>query len=76
MILLRILKLFGVDIPAHVAQLQARFEQRVEVAKDEVRQAAQTAAIVAALSALAVLAAVSAAGVGLFALYRWVVLNY
>jgi hypothetical protein len=76
MILFRILKLFGVDIPAHMAQLQARFEQRVEVAKDQVRQAAQTAAIVGALSALAMVAALSAVGVGLFALYSWVLINY
>jgi hypothetical protein len=76
MILFRLLKLFGVDVPAHMAQLQARFEQHVEVAKDQVRQAAQTAAIVAALSALAALAALSAAGVGLFALYSWVLVHY
>ena len=76
MILLRFLKLFGVDIPGHIAQLQARFEQRVEVAKDEVRQTAQKAAIVAALAAVGGLAALSAAGVGLLALYRWVLENY
>jgi hypothetical protein len=76
MILLRFLKLFGVDVPGHIAQLQARFEQRVEVAKDEVRQTAQKAAIVAALAAVGGLAALSAAGVGLLALYRWVLENY
>jgi len=76
MILFRFLKLFGIDVPGHLAQLQARFEQRVEVAKGQVTQAAQTAAIVAVLSALAMLAALSAAGVGLFALYRWVLVNY
>ena len=63
MIMFRLLKLFGVDIPGHIAQLQARFEQRVEVAKDEVRQTAQKAAIVAALAAVGGLAALSAAGV-------------
>jgi hypothetical protein len=76
MILLRLLKLFGIDVPARIAQLQATFEQRVEVAKDQVRQAAQTAAVVAVLSALAGLAVLSAAGVGLVALYRWVLLSY
>jgi hypothetical protein len=76
MILLRLLKLFGIDVPARIAQLQARFEQRVEVARDQVRQAAQVAAVVAALSALAGLAVLSAAGVGLVALYRWVQLSY
>ena len=76
MILFRILKLFGIDVPARIAQVQASFEQRVEVAKDQVRQAAQTAAVVAALAAVAGLAVLSAAGVGLFALYRWVLLHY
>jgi uncharacterized membrane protein len=76
MILFRFLKLFGVDVPARMAQLQASFEQRVEVAKDQVKQAAQRAATVGALAALAALAALSAAGVGLFALYRWVLMNY
>jgi hypothetical protein len=76
MILFRFLKLFGVDIPGHIAQLQARLEQRVEAAKDEVKQTAQKAAIVAALAAVGGLAALSAAGVGLLALYRWVLENY
>ena len=76
MILFRLLKLFGIDVPAHVAQFQASFEQRVEVAKDQVRRAAQTAAVVAALSALGAVALLAALGVGLFALYSWVLLNY
>jgi len=76
MILLRFLKLFGIDVPGHIAQLQARFEQRVEVVKDEVRQTAQKTAIVAALGAVGGLAVLSAAGVGLLALYRWVLENY
>jgi hypothetical protein len=33
MILVRLLKLFGIDVPARIAELQARFEQRVEAAK-------------------------------------------
>jgi hypothetical protein len=64
MILFRFLKLFGIDVPGHIAQLQARFEQRVEVVKDEVRQTAQKTAIVAALGAVGGLAVLSAAGVG------------
>jgi hypothetical protein len=47
MILFRILKLFGVDVPARIAQVQAEFEQRVEFAKNQVRQAAQRAGVVA-----------------------------
>jgi hypothetical protein len=76
MMLFKLLKLVGLDVPRHLSQLRARFEQRVEVAKDRVRQAAQTAAIVAGLSGLAALAALCAAGVGLFALYRWVFIYY
>jgi uncharacterized membrane protein len=76
MILFNILKLFGIDVPARIAQVKARLEQRVEIAKDRVRQAAQTAAIVAVLCALAMLAVLSAAGVGLFALYSWAFINY
>jgi uncharacterized membrane protein len=71
-----ILKLFGIDVPAKMAELQARLEQRVELAKGHVRQAAQTAAVMAALFVLAGLAALSAFGVGLIALYRWVMMNY
>jgi hypothetical protein len=75
--MLNILKLFGIDVPARMAELQARLEQRVELAKDHVRQAAQTAAVVvAALLVLAGLTVLSALGVGLIALYRWVLLNY
>jgi hypothetical protein len=76
MILFRILKLFGVDVPARIAQVQAKFEQRVEIAKDQVRHAAQKAGVVAALSALAGIAVLAAAGVSLIALYRWVLINY
>ena len=64
MILFRFLKLFGIDVPGHIAQLQARFEQRVEVLKHEVRQTAKTTAMVAALGAVGGLAVLSAAGVG------------
>jgi hypothetical protein len=74
--MLKILKLFGIDVPAKMAELQANLEQRVELATDRVRQAAQTAAVMAALFVLAGLAALSAFGVGLIALYRWVMLNY
>jgi hypothetical protein len=76
MILLRFLKLFGIDVPAHISRLQARFEQRVEVAKDQVRQEVQRAVLVGVLAGVAAVAALSAAGVALFALYRWVLLNY
>jgi hypothetical protein len=37
MMLFRILKLFGVDVPARIARVRAKFEQRVEIARDQVR---------------------------------------
>jgi hypothetical protein len=74
--MLKLLKLLGIDVHARMAEIQARFDQRVEAAKDQVEQAAQAAAVVAVLSALAGLAVLSAAAVGLFALYRWILLNY
>jgi hypothetical protein len=76
MILFKILKLFGIDVPGWIAQVQSRFEQRVEIAKERLKRASQSTAIVAGLCALGVLAVLSAAGVGLFALYSWVFLNY
>jgi hypothetical protein len=41
-------------------QLQASFKQRVQVAKDQVRHAAQAAPVIAVLSALAGLAVLGA----------------
>jgi hypothetical protein len=76
MMLFKLLKLLGIDVHARMVEIQARFDQRVEAAKDQVKQAAQAAAVVAVLSVLAGLAALSAAAVGLFALYRWISLNY
>src|SRR6202162_4038790 len=70
--LFNILKLFGLDVPARIAEVRTEIEQRVELAKDHVKQAAQTVA----MFVLAGLAALSALGVGLIALYHWVSLNY
>jgi uncharacterized membrane protein len=74
--LFRILKLLGIDIPARMAEVRVDLEERFDVAKDSVEQAAQTAAILAMLFSLAALAALSAFGVGLFALYNWVSSSY
>jgi uncharacterized membrane protein len=74
--LLRILKLLGLDVPAKIAGLRVKFEERVEFAKDHVKEATQTAAIVAVLLALAALAIVAALGVALVALYWWVASAY
>ena len=73
--LFNILKLFGLDVPARIAEVRTEIEQRVELAKDHVKQAAQTAGLLAAMFVLAGLAALSALGVGLIALYHWVSLN-
>jgi ABC-type protease/lipase transport system fused ATPase/permease subunit len=74
--LFRILKLFGIDIPARMAEVRIDLEERFDVATDSVRQAAQTAAVVATLFFLASLAALAAFAVGLIALYSWVSSNY
>jgi ABC-type multidrug transport system fused ATPase/permease subunit len=74
--LFKILKLFGLDVPARIAEVQAEFEERVKLAEHHVKQAAQEAGVLAALFVFASLASLSALGVGLIALYRWVLLNY
>jgi hypothetical protein len=74
--LFKMLKLFGVDIPARMAEVRIDLEERFDVAKDGVEQAAQTAAVLAILFFLASVAALSAFGVGLIALYSWVSSNY
>jgi hypothetical protein len=74
--LIKMLKLFGVDIPARMAEVRIDLEERFDVAKDSVEQAAQTAAVLAMLFFLASVAALSAFGVGLIALYSWVSSNY
>jgi hypothetical protein len=69
--LLKILKLFGLDVPAKIEAAKASFERRVEQATDHVKQVAQEAAVIAAFSAVAAVTATMAFGVGLIALYRW-----
>jgi hypothetical protein len=74
--LFRILKLLGIDIPARMAEARIDLEERFDLAKDSVQQAAQTAAVVATLFVLASLASLAAFGVSLVALYSWVSSNY
>jgi uncharacterized membrane protein len=74
--LFKILKLFGVDLPAVMAEARVDVEERFDLAKDSVEQAAQTGAILALLFFLAGVAALSAFGVGLIALYYWISNNY
>jgi hypothetical protein len=74
--LLKILKLFGLDVPAKVAAAKSMIEQRVEEVTDYAKQVTQTAAVIAALSAVAGVLVAMAVGVGLFALYRAVAESY
>jgi hypothetical protein len=69
--LFKILKLFGLDVPAKIEAVKASLERRVEQATEHVKQVAQEAAVIAALSAVAIVTAVMAVGVGLIALYFW-----
>jgi ElaB/YqjD/DUF883 family membrane-anchored ribosome-binding protein len=72
MLLLNLLKAFGLDIPARLAELKARIEQRVEDATDQARRVVQDVVVTAALLSCAAITAVAAIAVGLVALGRWV----
>ena len=74
--MLKILKLFGLDVSAKMAETRSEIEQRVEEVADFAKQATQTAATVAALSAAAGVLVAMAVAVGLFALYRAVAESY
>jgi len=74
--LFKLLKLFGLDVPAKVAAAKSVIEQRAEEVAGYAKQAMQTAAIIAALSAFAGILAAMAVGVGLYALYRVVADSY
>jgi hypothetical protein len=74
--LIKILKLVGLDVPGRIAAARLKLDERVELAKYHVKEAAQTAAIVTVLFALAVLAILVALGIGFVALYWWVALAY
>ena len=74
--LFKILQLFGIDLPARIAEVRVDVEERFDLAKDSVERAVQTVSVLALLFFLAGLAALSAFGVGLIALYSWVSSNY
>ena len=71
-LLLNLLKAFGLDIPARVAELEARIEQRVEDAADQAVHVVQDIAVTVALVCCAAITALAAIAVGLVALTRWV----
>jgi hypothetical protein len=68
--LVKVLNLFGLDVPAKITAARTEFEHRVADAADYAKRATLTAALMAAFSAVAAFLFIVAAGVGLFALYR------
>ncbi|WOJ88289.1 hypothetical protein RZS28_10580 [Methylocapsa polymorpha] len=69
--LIKLLKLFGFDMPAKINALTADLERRLEAASAQIANVAWEGAVILALSALAVISGVMAGLVGLIALYRW-----
>jgi hypothetical protein len=69
--LFKILRLFGLDVPANIEAAKASLERRLERAAVRAGHIAQETAIIAVLSAAAMVSSTMAVGVGLFALYRW-----
>jgi hypothetical protein len=74
--LFKVLKLFGLDIPATAAAAKSAIEQRAEEVADYAKQTTQTAALIVALCAVAGISGALALGVGLLALYRVVAESY
>jgi ABC-type multidrug transport system fused ATPase/permease subunit len=74
--LFKIMKLFGIDLLARMAEVRVDLEERFDLARDGVEHAAQRAATLAMLFFLTALAALCAFGVGLIALDSWVSSNY
>jgi hypothetical protein len=74
--LIKFLRLLGIDLPARMAEVRVEVEERFDLAKDSLEQAATKTAFLALLFFLAGLAALSAFATGLMALYSWVASNY
>lgn len=70
--LFKVLKLFGLDVPAKVHEVKTSLEQRVQETLGNARDVAQGAAVVAGLGLVAAITAFMAIIVGLVALYMWV----
>jgi hypothetical protein len=68
--LFKLLKWFGLDIPAKVAAAKSALEQRAEEVADYAKEATQTAAAIAVLSVFAGISGAMALGVGLLEVYR------
>jgi len=70
-VLLKLLKLLGLDVPARVEAIKGRIEQRLDVAAHHIAQLIQEIALIGALWALAASAGAAAIGLGLACLYMW-----
>jgi hypothetical protein len=68
--LFKILKLFGLDVPAKVDAAKALIEERAAQVADRAKNVALSAAVIVALSTFAGLFLTMAIGVGLLALYH------
>jgi hypothetical protein len=71
-LMLQLLRAFGIDVEARIADVRTRLEQRFDRATGELQRTAVDVALIAVVAAAAGAAAVAAFGVGLVALYRWV----
>ncbi len=74
--LFKILRFFGIDLSARIAEAWVDVEQRFDLTRDSVERAARTAAVLALLFLVAGMAALAAFAIGLMALYRWVSIEY
>jgi hypothetical protein len=74
--LLDLLKLFGLDVRAKIAQARTEFEQQVEHAKGRVVREVTIASVLAVMFAVAALSGLAAIAVGLSALYSWVSIHH
>lgn len=68
LMLLKLLKLFGLDVPAKIESGERGRDVRFEHAKDDFTRMAVQAAVITAFTAIA---GVMAVGVALIALYQW-----
>jgi hypothetical protein len=69
--LFKLLKLFGLDVPAEIAAVKGEITRRVDDVADRARHLALGAAVIAGLAMFAGLLFVAVIGIGLLALYRY-----
>lgn len=74
--LLKILKLAGLDVETKIAEVKAELELKAKQATDHLSNTARQYALIAGCFAGAAIMALFAVIVGLIALYQWTALNY